>query len=181
MTVAAAALIAAGAPNTRAWAQEPDVTAVEPENPAPPPPPDSSGRPIAAFDLAGARHGEEQKLQALLAALFPVGSPFVASGPADTVGQPVGTIPRLRDELDAVGYDAVIEAKPDGAGIRLQITLRPYERVRYIFVRGNGTLRQDEIQRRITFRPGRPLPLPGLQRDAALERERGRVVEYLRG
>ena len=170
------------APRARAFAQEPDVTAVEPENPAPPPPPDWSGRPIAGFDITGARRGEEPKVQALLSTLFPSDAPFVPSGPADKVGQPIGTIPRLRQELDAVGYDATVETRADaGDHLRLRVTLRAYQRVRYIFVRGNGTLRQDEIQRRITFRPGRPLPLPGLQRDAALERERGRVVEYLRG
>jgi len=175
-------VIAAAAVGGRARAQEADVTAVAPENPTPPPPPDWTGRPIAGFDIAGASPGEEPKVQALLATLFPAGTPFVAAGPADQVGQPIGTIPRLRQELDAVGYDATVEARADGGGrLRLQITLRAFQRVRYLFVRGNGTLRQDEIQRRITFRPGRPLPLPGRERDAALERERGRVIEYLRG
>ena len=38
------------------------------------------------------------------------------------------------------------------------VTLLPYERVRYVFVSGNRRIQQDEIQRRITIRPGRPLP-----------------------
>jgi outer membrane protein insertion porin family len=180
--IATAVALAAGpfAPG-RARAQEADVTAVEPRNPAPPPPADDTGRPIAGFDLSGAGAGEAAKVQQLLTAIFPVGTPFVPAGPADRAGEPVGTIPRLRQEMDQIGYDAAVALRRDSAGVHLVVTLRPYERVRYIFVRGNGTLRQDEIQRRITFRPGRPLPLPGLDRDAALERERGRVVEYLRG
>ena len=184
MRTIAAVLLAAAlavAPAGRAGAQEPDVTAVEPRNPAPPPPPDDSGRPLSGLDLRGARPGEAPKIEALVASLFPAGTPFVPAGPADTVGEPIGTVPRLRKAMDEIGYNAVVEAHRDGGGLRLQVTLRPYQRVRYIFVRGNGTLRQDEIQRRITFRPGRPLPLPGLDRDSALERERGRVVEYLRG
>jgi outer membrane protein insertion porin family len=165
----------------RARAQEPDVTAVEPRNPALPPPADDTGRLITGFDLSGTRPDEATKVQQLLTAIFPIGAPFVAAGPADRAGEPVGTIPRLRQAMDQIGYDAAVATRRDGAGLRLVVTVRPYDRVRYIFVRGNGTLRQDEIQRRITFRPGRPLPLPGLDRDAALERERGRVVEYLRG
>ena len=168
-------------PGAVARAQEPDVTAVEPTETMPPIPAAFGGRPITGFDVRGARDGEAPKVVALLTSMFPDGTPFVPAGPADRAGEPVGTVPQLRRAVDAIGYDAAVQARPAAAGLRLQIFLRAYHRVRYIFVRGNGTLRQDEIQRRITFRPGRPLPLPGPDRDTALERERGRVVEYLRG
>ncbi|MES1172482.1 MAG: POTRA domain-containing protein, partial [Bacteroidota bacterium] len=45
---------------------------------------------------------------------------------------------------------------------------------------GNWPIRQDEISRRISVRPGRPLPLAGPDRDAAMERERERLIQFLR-
>ncbi len=59
-------------------------------------------------------------------------------------------------------------------------TLLPYERLRYVFVSGNRRIQQDEIQRRITIRPGQPLPPVGTERNAVLERERELVIDFLR-
>jgi outer membrane protein assembly factor BamA len=82
--------------------------------------------------------------------------------------------------LDAIGYRATITPRPAGGTVTLVVTLVPYDRVRYVFVGGNWPIRQDEIQRRITIRPGRPLPPEGPERTAALERERGRIIDFLR-
>jgi len=117
--------------------------------------------------------------------VVPIGSPFIESGPAYRIGTPIGTIPRLTRALDAVGYSAVVRtiAAPGSGGaarVQIAVELRAYDRLRYVFVEGNWRIRQDEIQRQIALRPGSPLPLPGPERDAVIERERGRVVEYLR-
>ena len=112
--------------------------------------------------------------------IFPEGTRFVESGPADRIGVPIGTIPRLRKALDTVGYDATAEVRQVAGGVALSVHLRPYDRVRYIYVSGNWRVRQDEISRRISLRPGRPLPPLGPNRDAAMERERERVIQFLR-
>jgi outer membrane protein assembly factor BamA len=137
--------------------------------------------PIAGYELSGARIDPDDKLRALLTTIAPLGEPFVEAGPSDTVGKPLGTFPRLAQALDAIGYRAVLAAKPAGGGVVITATLTPYDRLRYVFVSGNWPLLQDEIQRRITIRPGRPIPPPGPERSAALERERGRVIDFLRG
>ncbi len=49
-----------------------------------------------------------------------------------------------------------------------------------MFVTGNRRIQQDEIQRRITIRPGQPLPPAGPERAAILEREREHVIHFLR-
>jgi outer membrane protein insertion porin family len=138
---------------------------------------------IAGFEIGGTLTDPADKIQTVLRGLFPEGTRFVESGPADRVGTPIGSLPRARRALENVGYDAVVDVKParDGRGVVLAVHLRPYDRLRYIFVHGNWpALLQDEIQRRITFRPGRTLPLPGPERDAAIERERERVIQFAR-
>jgi outer membrane protein assembly complex protein YaeT len=136
--------------------------------------------PILGYELAGTRIDPDEKLKALLASVAPVGEPFVEAGPSDDIGKPLGTIPRLAQALDAIGYRATIAGRREAAGITLVLTLAPYDRLRYVFVSGNWPLLQDEIQRRISIRPGRSLPPPGPERVAGLERERGRVIEFLR-
>jgi outer membrane protein assembly complex protein YaeT len=139
--------------------------------------------PIAGYEIDGRRIDPDDKLQALLASVAAPGTPFVASGPADEVGSiPIGTEPRLALALDAIGYHAALATHPAaGGGLTVHVTLTPYDRLRYVFVSGNWPIRQDEIQRRISIRPGRPLPLPGADRAATLERERDRVIDFLRG
>jgi outer membrane protein assembly complex protein YaeT len=147
---------------------------------------------IDGYDLDGTLIDKAEDLQALLRSIAPEGSPFVASGPADRIGIPIGTVPRLARALAEVGYGATFLVRPvavtgavtgaaPAARVRVQARLLPYDRIRYIFVSGNGRIRQDEIQRRITIRPGSPLPLPGPDRDVAIERERQRVIDFLRG
>jgi outer membrane protein insertion porin family len=136
--------------------------------------------PIAGYELAGKRIDSDDKLMSLLLSVAPIGEPFIESAPSDLIGKPLGTIPRLMEALDAIGYRAEITTRPGGGTVTLIVNLAPYDRVRYVFVGGNWPVRQDEIQRRITIRPGRPLPPDGPERTAALERERGRIIDFLR-
>jgi len=137
-------------------------------------------RTIAHYEITGTLVEPAETIAALLKAVAPEGTPFVPSGPADRIGTPIGTLPRLRRAMDGIGYDAAIDAAPGPGGTTIRVRLRPYDRVRYFFVKGNGTIRQDEIQRRITIRTGHPLPMPGPERDAAIERERQRLIRFLR-
>jgi outer membrane protein assembly complex protein YaeT len=136
--------------------------------------------PIVGYELGGARVDPDVQLQALLSSVAAIGDPFVEAGPSDEIGRPLGTVPRLALALDAVGYRAAITTRPASGGVTVVVTLMPYERVRYVFVTGNRRIQQDEIQRRITVRPGRPLPPPGPERQVVLEREREHVIDFLR-
>jgi outer membrane protein assembly complex protein YaeT len=136
--------------------------------------------PIVGYELGGSRIDPDDKLQALLGSVAALGDPFVEAGPSDAIGQPLGTVPRLAQALDAVGYRAAITTRPARGGVTVVVTLLPYDRVRYVFVSGNWPIQQDEIQRRITVRPGRPLPPPGPERKVVLERERELVIDFLR-
>jgi outer membrane translocation and assembly module TamA len=65
-----------------------------------------------------------------------------------------------------VGYQAQIAVQTDTGGIRLQIRLRPFDRVRQIFVSGNQPIfrqgvRQEEILRQLSIRNGQALPPAG--------------------
>jgi outer membrane protein assembly complex protein YaeT len=137
--------------------------------------------PIAGYELSGQRIDPDDQLMALLVSIAPLGEPFVESGPSDRIGKPLGTIPRLTETLDGIGYRASVSKRAaPGGGVTLVVDLAPYDRVRYVFVKGNWPIRQDEIQRRITIRPGRPLPPPGVERATALEQERARILDFLR-
>jgi len=136
--------------------------------------------PIVGYDIGGSRLDPDDQLQALVQSVAAIGDPFVEAGPSDQIGQPLGTIPRLAAALDATGYRAVLTTRPASGGVTVVVTLMPYERVRYVFVSGNRRIQQDEIQRRITIRPGRPLPPMGPERTIVLERERELVIDFLR-
>jgi len=159
-----------------AGADEGDEAPAPPKEPAPPP----ARVPIAGYELAGQRIDPDDKLMALLGSIAPIGELFVEEGPSDRIGKPLGTIPRLVQALDGVGYRTKVTKRAAGGGVTLVVELLPYDRVRYVFVDGNWPIRQDEIQRRITIRPGRPLPPVGAERAAALEQERMRVLDFLR-
>jgi outer membrane protein insertion porin family len=142
--------------------------------------------PIVRYEIGGSRMEADAELQALLQSVAALGEPFVEAGPSDRIGVPLGTIPRLLQALEAFGYRATITTRPvsvpagGGAGVVVTATLLPYDRLRYVYVSGNRRIQQDEIQRRITIRPGQPLPPPGPERDAILERERELVIDFLR-
>ncbi len=148
---------------TRARAQEP-VAAV----------------PVAGYELGGTRIDPDDKLRSFIASVAAVGEPFVPAGPSDLIGQPLGTVPRLVRAFDAIGYRAAVTTRGGPGGITLVVNLLPYERLRYVFVTGNWRIQQDEIQRRITIRPGQAIPPAGPERAAVLEREREHVIDFLR-
>ena len=153
----------------------------QPGDSAPASPPAPAARtPIVGYEIVGRRVDPDDKLQALCASVAAPGEPFVESGPSDTIGRPLGTVPRLADTFDAIGYRATVSSRAAPGGVTIVASLAPYDRLRYVFVSGNWPLLQDEIQRRITIRPGRALPPAGPERATALERERARIVDYLR-
>jgi outer membrane protein insertion porin family len=141
---------------------------------------------VAAIEVQGALIDRAEDLVAYAETVVVPGSPFVEEGPADAFGTPIGSLPSLKEAFETLGYDctlAVVPAAPGNDGVArktLRATLRPYDRLRYVYVRGNGTLRQDEIQRRISIRPGQALPMAGPGREAAMEVERQRVIDFLR-
>ncbi len=146
-----------------------------------------SGQPAGAAVINGFEvHGgidPPGRIEQFIASLIPTDTQLVEGSDPD---QPPDTVSRLQRALDRVGYHAVIavvrEAEvpaPGGRRVRLAINLRPYDRIRQIFVTGNWPLRQDEITRRLSFRPGQPLPLAGPERDARVEQERQSVLLYL--
>ena len=136
--------------------------------------------PIVGYQIGGSRIDPEEKLRALMLSVSALGDPFIESGPSDKIGRPFGTIPRLTQALDAIGYRTAITTRPAPGGVTVVVTLLPYERLRYVFVKGNRRIQQDEIQRRITIRPGQPLPPAGPERAIVLERERELVIDFLR-
>jgi len=154
----------------------PELPAPEPAKPVVP----AARIPIAGYELAGQRIDPDDQLMALLTSVAPLGEPFIETGPSDRIGKPLGTIPRLTEILDGIGYRAAVSKRAAGGGVTLVVELTPYDRVRYVFVAGNWPIRQDEIQRRITIRPGRSLPPAGAERTAVLEQERLRVLDFLR-
>ncbi len=144
------------------------------------PPVLGTGAPIDGVDLIGSID-PPGRLETLVASFLPAGSSFVEPGDADRVGSPISTVARLRQVLQRLGYDPLIHVLPTpGHTLRLRVELRPLDRLRQIFVAGNWPLRQDEIIRRISIRPGQTVPPAGPEREAALARERDRIVDYLR-
>lgn len=120
------------------------------------------------------------RIEALVAGVATLGSPFVPSGDADLAGTPVGTLPRIRHLLEVIGYAADItpERRPDGIGLRIH--LRAYDRLRRVFVTGNEGVRQLDIIGKLSIRPGQKLPSAGSERDAFFATESDHVREFLR-
>jgi outer membrane protein assembly factor BamA len=123
------------------------------------------------------------RVEAYVSSIAPANSYYVEAGEIDRIAAPVSTVGRLRRALQRIGYDAVVEAVPAGpTAVRLRVHLRALDRVRHVFVKGNGLrVREEHVLRRLTLRPGQALPLPGPARDELLEGERKRVEDYLRG
>jgi outer membrane protein insertion porin family len=137
---------------------------------------------IVGYELQGKRVDSDDKLEALLASVGPLGSPFVESGPADQIGTIlIGTLPRMAKALEGIGYRAKLSTRAGRGGLVVVADVQAYDRLRYVFIEGNRGTRQDEIQRRISIRAGHVLPPEGPERAAALETERQHVIEYLRG
>ena len=86
----------------------------------------------------------------------------------DRIGEPVGHRgPAARPPCAGWATSRSVQRscipRPTGATIDITVQLRAADRVRHIFVQGNWPLRQDEILRRLTLRPG-PGPAPARAR-----------------
>ncbi len=124
------------------------------------------------------------RVVALLEDFAGKGAPFVASGEADRIGIPIGTIPRLKHLLQVIGYTAEITPLAQADGIKLRVRLHAFDRVRQIFVSGNqpnflGGVRQEDIIGKLSLRPGMQLPPAGTDRDTFLAREAENVRDFL--
>jgi outer membrane protein insertion porin family len=125
------------------------------------------------------------RIEALVQTFAGNETPFVASGAADLIGMPIGTIPRLQHILEVAGYLAEITSLPEGDGVKLHIRLRAFDRVRRIFVSGNqpnfiGGIRQEDVMGKLSIRPGQKLPPAGPNRETFLTTEAEHVREFLR-
>ena len=73
------------------------------------------------------------------------------------MGTPIGTIPRIKHLLEVIGYAADIAPTRTAEGMVLQVRLRAYDRLRRIFVTGNGGVRQLDIMGKLSAALNRPL------------------------
>jgi len=151
--------------NTIAWAETPSDQASAPR--------------IGKWTFTGTPIDPISKLDSFVKIIAPVDGYFVEQGPADTAGTPIGTLPRLREGFNELGYDSSIATTPNGSTVDLTIELRPHDRVRFIYVDGNWPLRQDQIIRRLSIRPGDAVTVTGIERQRFLENEESRVLTYL--
>jgi outer membrane protein insertion porin family len=125
-------------------------------------------------------------IEALIAGFAGNGTSFVASGEADRVGMPIGTIPRIQHILQVIGYAAQITPQIQTDGVLLQVKLHAFDRVRRIFVTGNqpniilGGIRQEDIIGKLSIRPGMKLPPAGTERDTFIAGEADHVRDFLR-
>jgi len=82
---------------------------------------------------------------------------------------------RVTDYLDALGY-RILRLKCRGPQVVLD--LRPWRVIRKIYVKGNWPLFEEEILRRLRFRPGQRLP-EGEAFEQAKARQEERMKRYL--
>ena len=150
---------------------------------SPAPAPAGPGATIRGVSVAGAIDPPGQ-VEALINSVAAPGMAFVPSGDADRVGTPIGTVPRMKRLLLAVGYAAEVTPVLEPGGIRLQVLLRAFDRVRRIFVSGNQPFlrgpRQEDVLAKLSIRPGQKLPPAGPERDAFLAGETDNVRAFLR-
>ncbi|HSS38472.1 MAG TPA: hypothetical protein VLT58_06865, partial [Polyangia bacterium] len=95
---------------TRARAQNAADAAPSAEAEAAAPEPAAPARavPIVGYEVGGTRIDPDDKLRAMVAAVVAIGDPFVPAGPSDLVGRPLGTVPRVVQAFDAIGYQAAV-------------------------------------------------------------------------
>ena len=124
------------------------------------------------------------RVEALLNTVASPGTPLVASGDADRVGIPIGTVARLKRVLEIIGYSADVAVASEGDSVKLRIHLRAFDRVRRIYVSGNQPFisgpRQQDLIGKLSIRPGQKLPPSGLARDTLIASEADHVRDFLR-
>jgi len=77
--------------------------------------------------------------------------------------------------LDTLGYAVVkLECRPP----RVEIVVRPHRVIRKIYIKGNWPLFEEEILRRLRFRPGQRLP-EGQDLATAIARQEERMQDFL--
>ncbi|MCA9672782.1 MAG: BamA/TamA family outer membrane protein [Myxococcales bacterium] len=81
----------------------------------------------------------------------------------------------IKGTLDQLGYKLTKVAR---SGVTLKLHVEPYPVVRNVFVRGNWPLPEDDIRRRLGFRPGQRLP-EGKEYETAITRQKERMRRYL--
>ncbi len=99
----------------------------------------------------------------------------------------------LRTRLKRLGYFAEITEERLGSKVNILVKLAPLEHVRHVYIRHNWPLFEDEVLRRVRFRPGSRLPprsprddkppqkgAPKTVRQAELARQKRRIQEFLR-
>jgi len=123
------------------------------------------------------------RVEALLDTVASGGARLVASGDADRVGMPIGTLARLKRMLEIVGYSADVTVVREVDGVELRIHLRAFDRVRQIYVSGNQPFiagpRQQDLIAKLSIRPGQRLPPSGLARDTFIASETDHVRDFL--
>lgn len=87
---------------------------------------------------------------------------------------PPGEDDRVRRHLDALGYRLKLVRK--ASQVVLQLT--PFRVIRKIYIKGNWPIFEDEIIRRLRFRPGQRLP-EGKELEQAIERQEVRIKRFL--
>ena len=86
----------------------------------------ASGTIISGYGVTGQLVDPSDRIQALLESIAPIGSAFIESGPADRIGTPIGTIPRLTQSLDSIGYASKVRPIPSGGRVQMAVEVHPY-------------------------------------------------------
>jgi outer membrane protein insertion porin family len=82
---------------------------------------------------------------------------------------------RIRRILDTLGYKVAVEQRPG----KLVLRLSPHRVIRKIYIKGNWPIFEEEILRRLRFRPGQRLP-EGKELAVAIARQEEQMTGFLR-
>ena len=147
-----------------------------------PDPPSPSHRPATAPAPAGGPRLPAHRRQAAAAApaiviegtlMEPAAQILTALGLKGKRSIDKGTEERIRSELDGLGYQLEIKR-----GAQTVLKLRQYRIIRKIYIKGNWPLFEEEILRRLRFRPGQRLP-EGQELVHAISRQEERMKRFL--
>jgi len=98
----------------------------------------------------------------------------------------------LRSRLDRMGYFTEVSEERLGNKVNILVKLTPLEHVRHVYIRNNWPLFEDEVLRRVRYRPGARLPPRSKGDDAPIKgknmtvrqaefaRQKRRIQEFLR-
>ena len=103
----------------------------------------------------------------------------VEKGSRWRAGQLLKALDLLKQDLDRLGYYVSVREQWHAATIVIKVTLKPIPVVRYVYVRGNWPLFEEEILRHFRYRNGARLPPPKI-RQKEFDRQKERILSYLR-